>query len=298
MAVFEFTRRMDADEALAAFRCESTLGKVELTAGAADLLVASRFSVDLAIEVEVDAAVDGDEFIDAGDDADVIDIAYRCVEYDLVVIDEIIEALRTAGKSVHDFAFVTILLARNLTGFIEVNVGVDEHFRMTAQVLNVRFSQFLADSRRNAADAELQGTAVFDEGNDVIGDLIIEFRARAIGDLRHLMVRTFDDIVDVAEVQFRFIAQCLRHVLVDFEDNHFSCANEAAKVRSLRPDVEVAPLIHGMTLDDQFIDMLPVFRQFVKQDRQEPATAVFAHLPFKTVHMARSEANLIVRVTV
>lgn len=27
--------------------------------------------------------------IDAGDDADVIDIAYRCVEYDLVVIDEI-----------------------------------------------------------------------------------------------------------------------------------------------------------------------------------------------------------------
>lgn len=62
MAVFEFTRRMDADEALAAFRCESTLGKVELTAGAADLLVASRFSVDLAIEVEVDAAVDGDGY--------------------------------------------------------------------------------------------------------------------------------------------------------------------------------------------------------------------------------------------
>ena len=75
---------MDADEALAAVGCESALGEVELAAGTADLLIASRFSVDLAVEVEVDAAVDGDEFIDAGDDADVVDVAYRSVEDDLV----------------------------------------------------------------------------------------------------------------------------------------------------------------------------------------------------------------------
>ena len=298
MTVFKFTRRMDADEALTAFRGESTLCKVKLAAGTADLLVACRFSVDLAIEVEVDAAVDGDKFIDAGNDADVVDVAYRCVEYDLVIIDEIIEALCTACESVHDFAFVAVLLARNLTGFIKVYIGVDKHFRMTAQIFDVRFSQFLADSRRNAADAELQRAAVFDEGNDVIRDLIIEFRSRTIRNLRHLVVRAFDDIVDVAEVQFRFIAQSFRHVLVDFEDDRLSCANEAAKVSSLRPDVEVAPFIHRMNLDDQFINMLPVLRQFVKQDRQEPAAAVFAHLTFKAVHMARSEADLIVRVTV
>ena len=58
------------------------------------------------------------------------------------------------------------------------------------------------------------------------------------------------------------------------------------------------PHLSWMNLDDQFIDMLPVLRQFVKQDRQEPATAVLAHLTFKAVHMARSEADLIVRVTV
>lgn len=102
MTVFKFTRRMDADEALATFRSESALCKVKLAAGTANLLVACCFSVDLAVEVEVDAAVDGDKFIDAGNDADVVDVAYRCVEDDLVIIDEIIEALRTAGESVHD----------------------------------------------------------------------------------------------------------------------------------------------------------------------------------------------------
>ena len=111
MAVLEFTRRMDADEALAAVGCECALGEVELAAGAADLLIASRFRVDLAIEVEVDAAVDGDEFIDAGDNADVVDVAYRSVEDDLVVVDEIIEALCAAGKSIDDLAFIAFLVA-------------------------------------------------------------------------------------------------------------------------------------------------------------------------------------------
>ena len=146
MAIFEFTRRMYADEALAAVGSESTLGEVELSACTADMLEASCFSIYLAIQVEVDAAIDRNEFIDAGNNTYVIDIAYRRIEYDLVVVNKVVQPLCAAGKCINDFAFVAVLVARDFTGFIQVYIRIYKHFCMTAQIFNIGLSQFFADS--------------------------------------------------------------------------------------------------------------------------------------------------------
>lgn len=53
-----------------------------------------------------------------------------------------------------------------------------------------------------------------------------------------------------------------------------------------------------MNLDDEFIDVFPILRQFVEENRNEPAAAIFGHLAFKPVHMSRCEADLFVRITI
>ena len=51
-----------------------------------------------------------------------------------------------------------------------------------------------------------------------------------------------------------------------------------------------------MYLEDGDIDffMAPVFRQFIKEERHEPAAASFVHFAVKSIEMARYEADLII----
>ena len=99
---------------------------------------------------------------------------------------------------------------------------------MAAQVLDIRFCQFVADSGRNTTDAELQCTAVFDHRYDEAGNFIIHRCRRFIRDNRHIRIGAFYNHIYIGNVQFRFISQCLRHFLIDFYDDLISRFQDTA----------------------------------------------------------------------
>ena len=135
-------RRPQSDDALAATGAVSAVGEVQLAAAAAYLMGTGRFRRYLAEEVDVDAVIDGNEIIHLRNDERIIDDVYRISCQEGVVVHPVIEVLRPQGEGpAYLIAAESLAAVRELAVFIHESEGVDEHFRMDAQVFQVRFGQ-------------------------------------------------------------------------------------------------------------------------------------------------------------
>ena len=136
-AVGQCPCRRSTNETFAAFRLEGTHYEVQLSAGAGNLLVPYGFGTYLPVQVDLNAAVYRYEILNAGNDVYVVYIVYRRVAADRVVVDEVVEPLRAAGKGIESLAFVYVFVPRELACLEEIHVGVNEHLCVRIDVADV-----------------------------------------------------------------------------------------------------------------------------------------------------------------
>jgi hypothetical protein len=141
-----------------------------------------------------------------------------------------------------------------------VDVGIDEHLRVTAQVLEVRLGDHHAHGVGHSADPQLNTGAVLHLLDDVPGHLPVHLRDGRRRNLGEWRVFALDDVVDLADVNGLFVAaQAAGLVLVHFHDDDLGPVAEGLRVGALGPEVEEAVLVHGVDLaheDVQVIDLL------------------------------------------
>ena len=78
--------------------------EVELAAGTADMARPGRFGADLTVEVDGDAAVDGNEVVELANRFRIVDVVHRRRQDILVVIQEVVQFLRTHADGEDTFA--------------------------------------------------------------------------------------------------------------------------------------------------------------------------------------------------
>ncbi len=159
-----------ADKALAALGQVGAHDKVQLAAGAGDVLEAGGLGVHLAEQVHVDGVVDGDEVVDLGDDPDVVGVVHRGAHHVGVAVHVVIQLLGAGGKGEHLAALVQRLVpAGDLAGGGHVHKAIHIHLGVDGQVLQVGLGDHGADGVGHAADAQLQAGAVGDLGHHQVG---------------------------------------------------------------------------------------------------------------------------------
>ena len=136
-AVRQGPRRGGTNEAFAAFRLEGAHHEVQLSAGAGNLLVAYGFGTYLPVQVDLNAAVYRYEILNAGNDVYVVYIVYRRVAADRVVVDEVVEPLRAAGKGIEGLAFIYVFVSGELARLKKIHIGVNEHLCVCIDIADV-----------------------------------------------------------------------------------------------------------------------------------------------------------------
>ena len=156
VTIFISSGGRSAQEGLSAVGFESAQYEVYLSAVSADMLPYVRFGVNLTLNVYLQTAVDGNNIVVGSDNADIIYIVYRHTLYDRIVIQEIIQSLRTLAECMYQLTLVDVLsVACDLAGFIQLQISVYEHFGMNAQILNIGFSQLRTDIVGKSAYTQL-----------------------------------------------------------------------------------------------------------------------------------------------
>jgi hypothetical protein len=133
-------------------------------------LGADGIGAHLAGKVNLQRGVDRDHFILLADDERVVDVFRGMEREQRIIVHVVVNLLRAEAEAGHDFAAINRLaVSGDGAAFDEFDDVVGDHFGVDAEVFLVLEE---AEQRlRNAADAELDGGAVFDEGGDVFGDL-------------------------------------------------------------------------------------------------------------------------------
>ena len=123
------------------------------------MLRADRLGADLTEEVDLDRRVDGDHVVVLADDVRIVDVFDRQDLDGRVIVDIIINALRTEGKRRDGLAAMDLLFAVvDRAALDELDHGVGEHLGVDAEV--VLALERHAGRVRDRADAELQARAV------------------------------------------------------------------------------------------------------------------------------------------
>ena len=181
-----------------------------------------------------------------GDLVEPVGIVDREAAAGRVVIEEIVEFLRTEGEGVDEFADIVLLLAiGDAARLVDIDKAVAEHLGMHPEVAQVGGGDQFADGVGHGADAELQAGAVLDLGNDDLGDLLVD-----IGDLRlrqaeHLLVVALDDGVDLGDMDLLLVAAvAVRHVLVHLDDDLFRRLDLGPGKGIGDPEIEEALAVH------------------------------------------------------
>ena len=100
------------------------------------MLRADRLGADLAEEVNLDRGVDGDHVVVLADDVRIVDVFDRQDLDGRVIVDIIINALRTEGKRRDGLAAVDLLFAIvDRAALDELDHGVGEHLGVDAEVV-------------------------------------------------------------------------------------------------------------------------------------------------------------------
>ena len=283
--------RAQGDDALAAAGTICAVGEVQLSAAAADVMRARRFGGNLAEQVDVHAVVDGNEVVELCDNEGIVYIVDGICGEERVVVDPVVHILRTESEGPGSLVAVYGLQFIRQAAFLIHQVeGVDKHFRMHAQVLQVRFSDHSAYRIRQAADAELQGRAVRDFFHNHFSDLRIDFVARFKGNGRHGDTAGFDDGCYVGNMDlFTASAERTGHCFVDFYDDLFRFFRNGFVGGNVQAEVKEAVFIHRSNRNHRYVyvEDVAVHRRFVAvahgdevhQPLGAQLTVIAAHMP-------------------
>ena len=250
-----------ADEALAALGEVGAQDEVQLAAGAGDLAVTGGFGVDLAVEVQVHAVVDGNVVVQGGNGADVVGVVHRHGHALGVVVQEVVHLLGAGAESEGLAVLVDVLaFAGDDAGLGDVHESVHEHFRVHADVLQVGLGDEGAHGVGHAADAQLQAGAVGDLFHDHAGHDLVHLGGRDGGHDAQGRVFAFDYVIDFGDVhRFFEAAQAAGHVFVDFNDDLLGPLAHGGHMGGAGAEVEVAVLIHGSYLENGHVQVDGVF---------------------------------------
>ena len=241
-----------ADKALAALGLIGAHGKVQLAAGAGDVLQTGGLGVHLAEQIHVDGVVDGDEVVDLADDVDVVGIVHRGAHHVGVVVHIVIQLLGAGGKGEHLAALVQLLVASgDLARHGHVHKAIHIHLGVDGQVLQVRLGDHRADGVGHPADAQLQTGPVGDLGHHQVGHGPVHVGGlAATAQLGHGGILALHHHVHVLDVDLAAVqAIDPGQVLVDLQDDDFSPVQHIGQVRGGQTIAEVAVLVHGGHLD-------------------------------------------------
>ena len=239
-------RGREGDEALTAAGLAGAADIVDLAAGAGHVLRADRLGADLAEEVDLDRRVDGDHVVVLADDVRVVDVFDRQDLDGRVIVDIIINALRTEGKRRDGLAAMDLLFAVvDRAALDELDHGVGEHLGVDAEV--VLALKCHAGRVRDRADTELQARAVRnalgDEPADRLAHLVELHRRQD----RQIVV-VLHDGVDLRNVDQR-AAQAAGLTVVDLEEDPLGLVEHGVNIRAVERQAEVAVAIHRCDLD-------------------------------------------------
>ena len=188
--------RRHGDDGLAAFGERSAVGEVDLAADTTIELRTEGVGADLAGDVHLEGGVDGADLRVLGDDVRVVGIADIHHGHHRVVIDEVIDLLRTHQERGDHLALVDLLVHTVDDAFLdERQHAVGEHLGVDTEVLVV--TQLGEHGVRDGTDTHLQAGAVFHEVGAVDTDLGLDLgRLGEVG--RHQRRIVFHEEVDHA----------------------------------------------------------------------------------------------------
>ncbi len=132
-------------------------------------LRAQRVGAYLSRDVYLQGRVDGRHAVVLRDDVGIVGVAHVHHQYGRVVVDEVVDALRTHQERRDHLALVDILgFAVDYAALHQRKHAVGEHLGMDAEVLVA--AQLRQHGIGNGADAHLQRRAVLDQGCAVLAD--------------------------------------------------------------------------------------------------------------------------------
>ena len=95
--------------------------EVQLAAGAADLPRPDRFGADLAVQVDGNAAVDGDEVVELADRLGSVDVVHGRRQNPLIIMEELVQLLRAQADGKHALSPLEgLLFISNFSRLIEL----------------------------------------------------------------------------------------------------------------------------------------------------------------------------------
>ena len=249
-------RGRERDEALAALGLACAAHIVDLAAGAGHVLRTDRFRAHLSEQIDLQRRIDGDHIVVLADDVRVVDVVHRQDLKAGVVVDIIIDALRTEGEGRHGLAAVDLLFAVvHRSAFEQFDHAVGEHFRVDAEVV-LRLERH-SGRIRDRADAKLDARAIRNLLSDEVADRaadIVDHDRRQHGNV----VRILNDRIDLRNVNLG-AAQASRLLLIHFNEDAFGLGDHRLGVRAGGRKAEITVAVHrrdGYTICVEIVQAL------------------------------------------
>ena len=126
---------------------------------------------------------------------------------------------------------------------------------MHAQILQVRVRDEGAQGVGHTADADLQGDAVPQVGEDVAGDLAVDLGGSGCRSGGQVVMLAFNDDIHFRDVHVAVVCVVgVGHVLVDFKDDGVRCPQHFHLAAVGQAEAEEAVLVHGGDSDHSHVD--------------------------------------------
>ena len=272
--------RRHGDDRLSALRQRSAVDEIDLTAHARPELRTDRIGADLTRQVDLDGRVDGHEAVVLRNDVGIVRISHVHHQHTGVVVDEVVDLLRTHQERRDHLARIGFLgLAVDNALAYERQHAVGEHLGMDTQVLMV--AQLRQHGVGNGSDAHLQRRAVLDQFGAVRADSLLH--VARFGELRldeRLVV--LHEQVDLRQGNHR-LTEGTGNVLVHHGDHMVGAFDSRQRSVDRRSQRNVAVLVRRADLNHRHVAghrTRPVqLLRFAQKDRNVIGVAALRHLP-------------------
>ena len=152
-----------------------------------------------------------------------------------VAVDRFVQRPRTETEAAHDLAGMQRLRGTGHdAGLVEIDDPVGEHLGVDAEVAHAALQQQRAHGIRHRADADLQTRAVFDLAGDQSRHGTVGISRCRVRQLGHRLTVTFDDVVDLADVEAVLDAVHVRQRVVHLDDDDLGPRRDRTDARGWR----------------------------------------------------------------
>ena len=121
---------------------------------------------------------------------------------------------------------------------------------MDTEVLGTALKELRADGIRHSPNPDLQACTIFDLGGDETPDGPVDIGWRRIGQLRRWLIVPFDDVVDLADVNSRFLSKDIWIAVSDFDNHQSGTFDDGPVPQICSAEIEEAILVHAAGLED------------------------------------------------